>query len=111
MRHTYTSNMFFDSTFTGYDKAEFSADIDELNKKEEVIMFEDYDEVTETLVLDTETMEVVEVIVDVELLDPDHYDTDPEYERVLGMYADEYGTEIALVDNIDTEDEFPWSTY
>jgi hypothetical protein len=44
--------------------------------------------------------------IEVELLDPDYNDRDPEYARVLGMYADEYDTEITMVDAIDTESDF-----
>ena len=89
MHGTYTSNMFFNSTFTAYDEAKFSLDIDDLHGAE----------------YDTAHAVIAESI-EVELLDPDHNDRDPEYARVLGIYADEYDNEINMVDAIDTESDF-----
>lgn len=57
-----------------------------------------------------ETYDTADAIVTestaVELLDEDYDAIDPEYERVLGMYANEYTGEISMVDAIDTEEGF-----
>jgi hypothetical protein len=89
MYGTYTSNMFHDWTYSGYDSAEFSLDVDDFHG-------EKYD-TAHAIIADA---------IEVELLDPDYNDRDPEYARVLGMYADEYDTEITMVDAIDTEADF-----
>jgi hypothetical protein len=50
--------------------------------------------------------EIVTESTAIEDLDEDYNETDPEYERVLGMYVNEYANEISMVDAIDTESDF-----
>ena len=72
-----------------YDESEFKPDVDDYHG---------------------ETYDTADAIVTestaVELLDEDYDAIDPEYERVLGMYANEYTGEISMVDAIDTEEDF-----
>ena len=116
MTYRYTPLTPVDYTYHGYDKAEFFPDVDDLNVQEEEIPITDNDGyesyIVETTMIDTDGLTIVGKEVEVEIFEPDYlYERDQEYDRVLGMYADEYATEINMVDSIDTESEFPWDTY